>query len=124
MIAYTRGYVKAISKAKAGKLFRVLLDIFLDQQDAVDLQVQVCSESIQWAIEEKHAYLRQALDVRLVSLQVAVGNFRAALTVAAPLLKELKRLDDKALLVEVQLLESRAYYALANYPKARWGRCH
>jgi hypothetical protein len=35
------------------------------------------------------------------------------------LLKELKRLDDKMLLMEVQLLESKAYYALKNIPKSR-----
>ena len=37
----------------------------------------------------------------------------------ATLLKELKKLDDKALLVEVQLLESKVYHALSNLPRAK-----
>jgi len=119
LIKDVRPYLKSISKAKSGKLFRVLLDHFLSLPNAVETQVKVCQECIEWTQEEKHAFLRQALEVRLVSLQLEVGNFRAALAVGQPLLKELKRLDDKALLVEVQLMESRAYYALSNYPKSR-----
>ena len=42
-----------------------------------------------------------------------------ALGLINSLLKELKRLDDKLVLVEVQLLESRTYNALGNQPKAR-----
>ncbi len=35
------------------------------------------------------------------------------------LLQELKKMDDKALLVELQLQESKTYHALSNLPKAR-----
>ena len=37
----------------------------------------------------------------------------------AELLRELKKLDDKVMLVEVQLLESKVYHALGNLPKSR-----
>ncbi|XP_023242367.1 26S proteasome non-ATPase regulatory subunit 11-like [Centruroides sculpturatus] len=39
--------------------------------------------------------------------------------VGSSLLKELKKLDDKNLLVEVQLLESKVYHAVGHLPKAR-----
>jgi len=41
------------------------------------------------------------------------------LILGSQLLKELKKLDDKQLLVEVQLLESKTYFALSNTQKAR-----
>jgi len=46
-------------------------------------------------------------------------SYYDALTLINGLLKELKRLDDKLVLVEVQLLESRVYHALGNVPKGR-----
>ncbi|PSN31434.1 26S proteasome non-ATPase regulatory subunit 11 [Blattella germanica] len=48
-----------------------------------------------------------------------LGMFSEALALGSTLLKELKKLDDKNLLVEVQLLESKTYHALSNLPKAR-----
>jgi 26S proteasome regulatory subunit N6 len=46
-------------------------------------------------------------------------SYYDALILINNLLKELKRLDDKLVLVEVQLLESRVYHALGNQPKAK-----
>lgn len=50
---------------------------------------------------------------------MAKQSYYDALTLINGLLRELKRLDDKLVLVEVQLLESRVYHALGNIPKAR-----
>lgn len=46
-------------------------------------------------------FLRQALEARLVALYVEQQQYTAGLAIATPLLKELKKIDDKALLVEV-----------------------
>lgn len=50
---------------------------------------------------------------------MAKRSYYDALTLINNLLRELKRLDDKLVLVEVQLLESRVYHALGNIAKAR-----
>lgn len=46
-------------------------------------------------------------------------NFKEALNLINTLLRELKKLDDKMVLTEVHLLESRVNHALANMPKAK-----
>lgn len=53
----------------------------------------------------------------VLKLNALTLNF--LLTAESQLLQELKKMDDKALLVEVQLLESKTYHALSNLPKAR-----
>jgi 26S proteasome regulatory subunit N6 len=50
---------------------------------------------------------------------MAKQSYYDALTLINGLLRELKRMDDKLVLVEVQLLESRVYHALGNIAKAR-----
>nr|MBE5727094.1 regulatory particle non-ATPase 6 [Cucujiformia] len=76
-------------------------------------------DCIEWAKDERRTFLRQSLESRLVALYFDTGMFPEALTLGSTLLKELKKLDDKNLLVEVQLLESKTYHALSNLPKAR-----
>ncbi|XP_052249455.1 26S proteasome non-ATPase regulatory subunit 11-like [Dreissena polymorpha] len=56
---------------------------------------------------------------RLIALYFETKKYQEALVLTSSLLRELKKLDDKALLVEVQLLESKVYHALSNLPKAR-----
>jgi 26S proteasome regulatory subunit N6 len=48
-------------------------------------------------------------------------NYRPALLLIESLLKELKRLDDKMILTEVHLLESRVNHATKNFSKAKVG---
>lgn len=100
-------------------LVRQLLDFFGEIPNTLDLQGEVIKSSIDWAISERRSFLRQNLQTRLVAIYMQKQSYFDALNLINPLLRELKRLDDKLALVEVQLLESRVYHALGNQTKAR-----
>merc|ERR1711981_354705 len=122
LIQKVRNFLRFMSKAKAAKLVRGLVDMFLEMERSEargEREVQLCKECIEWAKEERRTFLRQSLESRLVGLYFETERFQEALSEGARLPKELKKLDDKNLLVEVQLLESKTYHALSNLPKAR-----
>ncbi|XP_065839634.1 26S proteasome non-ATPase regulatory subunit 11A-like [Oscarella lobularis] len=119
LLKHTRPFLSIISKAKAAKVVRNLLDTFLNMEAEENSKVDACVEWIDWAKNQKRTFLRQALEARLVSLKFDIGDCNGALQLVGPLLRELKKLDDKALLVEVQLVESRIYHTLGNISKSR-----
>ncbi|KAI1292833.1 26S proteasome non-ATPase regulatory subunit 11 [Halotydeus destructor] len=119
LIRQVRPFLNMISKAKAAKLVRQLVDLMLDMELGTELEVDLCKECIEWSKEDKRTFLRQSLECRLVALYYETKKYQEALALGGVILKELKKLDDKNLLVEVQLLESKVYHALSNLPKAR-----
>ncbi|KAI8875897.1 PCI-domain-containing protein, partial [Backusella circina FSU 941] len=119
LIRDSRPFMLTIAKAKTAKLTRTLIDLFSDIPKCLPLQIDLCKENIDWCIQEKRLFLKQALETRLVALYLENKMYHESLGLISQLLKELKRLDDKMVLVEVQLLESRVCYALRNLPKAR-----
>lgn len=119
LIKTTRPFLGLVSKAKAAKLVRTLVDLFLDMEAGTGEEVTLCQENIEWAKSENRTFLRQELEARLVALYYDTHRYNEALALGSQLLKELKKLDDKQLLVEVQLLESKTYFALSNTQKAR-----
>ncbi|XP_042912786.1 26S proteasome non-ATPase regulatory subunit 11 isoform X2 [Parasteatoda tepidariorum] len=119
LIKTTRPFLNQISKAKAAKVIRALVDLFLDMEAGTGMEVDLCLECIEWAKQEKRTFLRQSLEARLIGLYYDSKKYADALQLGSSLLKELKKMDDKNLLVEVQLLESKVYHALSNLPKSR-----
>ncbi|GAQ44407.1 hypothetical protein ASPTUDRAFT_186210 [Aspergillus tubingensis CBS 134.48] len=119
LIKTSRDSFSSFAKAKTAKLVRQLLDLFSEIPNTLDIQVSVIQSCIEWAIAERRSFLRQNLQTRLVAIYMQKQTYYDALTLINSLLRELKRLDDKLMLVEVQLLESRVYHALGNQAKAR-----
>jgi 26S proteasome regulatory subunit N6 len=108
-----------LAKAKIQKLFKVLIDLFDEIPHSLDAQIGVVKDTIEWAITEKRFFLRQALETKLAALYLENKMYSEAISLIGTLLKDLKKLDDKNALMEVQLLESRVYYALRNMPKSK-----
>ncbi|CCI45149.1 unnamed protein product [Albugo candida] len=113
-----------IPKAKTGKIVRTVIDMIskveaLDQDKALKLQADLCYDSIDWCKKEKHTFLRQRVESRLASILFQQGKYQEALDLISGLLREIKKLDDKQLLVEIHLIESKLYHALRNIAKAK-----
>ncbi|KFD62841.1 LOW QUALITY PROTEIN: hypothetical protein M514_03631 [Trichuris suis] len=126
MIELTRPFLFSLGKAKAAKLIRVLVDMFCDiehsgtdEKERHFQDIKLCRECIQWAREQNRVFLCQTLEARLIKLYNEIGDYQKALSLATSLVKELKTLDDKELMVEVQLEESKACYEMGNLVKAR-----
>ncbi|KAI9891983.1 MAG: 26S proteasome regulatory subunit rpn6 [Vezdaea aestivalis] len=119
LVRTSRSMLSSFAKAKTAKLVRGLLDLFSTIPNTTDLQISVTKSCIEWAVSERRSFLRQNLETRLVSLYMEKPDNYKAIELINRLLKELKRLDDKLVLVEVQLLESRVLHSLGNQSKAR-----
>ena len=127
MIRGVRPFLALVSKAKAAKLVRLLVDQLLDMDPpepgkesiTASVKEELVKECILWAEQEKRVFVKQTLEARLVALYFEAGKLVESLELSAQLLKQLKKTDDKLFLVEVLLLESKAYHALSNLPKAK-----
>ena len=74
LVKMVRPYLGSLSKAKAAKLVRQLVDLFLDMESAVGLEVDLCKECIEWARQEKRNYLRQGPELYKVHRNIIQFN--------------------------------------------------
>ncbi|KAJ7159872.1 PCI domain-containing protein, partial [Mycena crocata] len=120
VITLSRGFfMSSTAKAKTAKLIRTLLNHFGAIPNSTPTQIRVLEDNIAWAKTEKRIFLKHSLETRLASIHLDLHHYRPALTLIEGLLTELKRLDDKLILTEVHLLESKVYRGVGNVTKAK-----
>lgn len=121
LIGKARYVIPHIPKARAAKLVKDLLEIYVTLEHDSDGSrlISVFLEWIDFAKTEKRIHLRQALEIRLVKLYYDYDKLREAIKLAEKLGLELKKQDNHRQYMEVQLWASKTYYALGNLAKAR-----
>ncbi|KAG2063943.1 PCI-domain-containing protein [Suillus decipiens] len=119
VITLSRSFMSSTAKAKTAKLIHTLLNYFNSIPNSRQTQIDVLTDNIEWSKHEKRIFPKHSLEIRLVSLQLEALQYKLALTRIDALLTELKRLDDKMILTEVHLLESRVYRGIGNLSKSK-----
>ncbi|KAF9643432.1 PCI-domain-containing protein [Thelephora ganbajun] len=119
VITMSRAFMSSTAKVKTAKLIRTLLDYFGSIPDSEGIQMKVLRDNIDWAKREKRIFLKHSLEIRLIGIQLESAQFKPALSLIDTLLTELRRLDDKMILTEVHLLESRVYRGIGNLAKSK-----
>lgn len=125
-----QSFLSSLTKAKTAKVVRQVLDIVCTQsiaegatptelQTAYNMQESVARSILHWTEQERRSFLRQRVEARLATILFHQQKYADALEICDRLLGELKKLDDKQLLVETHLLESKIHFALCNVPKAK-----
>lgn len=113
-------FFSQVTKAKCARVVRAVLDmVCLEAPRQLEMQADICKNIIEWCRREKRTFLRQRVEAKLASIWVDEKDFGAALLIVDDLLIELKKLDDKQLLVEIHLLEAKVHFGLRNTPKSK-----
>lgn len=113
-------YLNSITKAKTAKLIRQILDIVcVTSPEELIIQETIARSILSWTMEQKRSFLRQRVEAKLAAILYVQERYNESLQLCDQLLSELKKLDDKQLLVETHLLESKIHFALRNVPKSK-----
>lgn len=109
-----------LPKSKTGKIVRTLFDfcILCEGSKAQNL-IELSHHIISWCDQESRGFLKMKIQCKLSDLYFQIEKFNDAIELLKDLLFELKKKEDKQLLVEAQLVESKVYHALENIPKAK-----
>lgn len=119
LIQQIRPMFASFPKAKTAKIVRSLIDLSGLIPNSQGLQIKLCEETISWCQEEKRTFLKQRLETKIAQLYLESGRYKEALDTLQVLLKEVKKLDDKLQLVEIQVIESKVFQRLSNISRAK-----
>lgn len=111
-------YFKKVSKARTAKLVRLIIQALRKVPQSQELQIQLCTKWIDWAIKEERTLLRQRLETELAEILLEKGRYQEAIDILQRLAVELRKVDQSQL-IEVFLIESRTFRGLGDFSRAK-----
>mmetsp|Transcript_19168 Transcript_19168/g.16990 ORF Transcript_19168/g.16990 Transcript_19168/m.16990 type:complete len:430 (+) Transcript_19168:79-1368(+) len=106
-------------KSKTAKIVRTIFDFTTKIPGNEEKLVEMCEKIAEWCDQNKRTFLRHRIQTKLCELLYKQHRYTESLELLDKLLYEMKKLDDKNMLVEIQLIESQVYHALHNVPKSK-----
>ena len=111
--------LSVFSKPRLAKVTKGLVDYVAKVPNSEQAQIKLCLWLVDWCVQEKRTYLKHRMELKLAGLYLDVGEPDKGMKIIEPILVEVRKADDKLLLVELYLLESKINYRVKNYAKAK-----
>jgi 26S proteasome regulatory subunit N6 len=96
-----------------------LIELLGKIPNTTERQEQLCCEVIEWCRAEKRTFLRQRVETKLAALYLNDQKYTASLELLRTVVQEVKKLDDKLLLVEIHILETKTHFMTQNIPRCK-----
>ncbi|PIC13841.1 hypothetical protein B9Z55_027444 [Caenorhabditis nigoni] len=122
LVKSIQNFYDLVGKARASKLIRDIVEFALTVEQGKqekEEKIDLLKNCIEWATSNKREFLRRSLQARLVRLYNDVREFIEGQKLGQELSKELKKLEDRELLIEVSIEESKCAFNLNNLSKAK-----
>ena len=108
------------SKITLAKLFKAFLDAVGSNDDAKkDIELEISKKILDWTIKENKTFLKTKLIIRIAEIYFLKNESRKAKDMIDPVIAEAQKVEDKALLIESQLLDAKILVSWKDWGKAK-----
>lgn len=112
-------YFSVLPQAKTAKLIKNTVEKIARNIRNISTLYIIFKKYATWAYEKKRNFLKCRIEVKIVILYMLKQKYKTALNMVERLLKEVKKLDDKTVLLELYIIETKIYMLLKNTAKMK-----
>lgn len=112
-------YFNVLPQAKTAKLIKNIVEKISMKIRNISTLYVIFKRYLNWAYEKKRNFLRCRIEAKIIILFVLKQKYKTALSMIDRLLKEVRKVDDKTLLLELYIMETKIHMLLKNSTKMK-----